>query len=384
MKSSTPFVMGCLPMKPDVCRHGLLAAALLVLVACDSPPPAAMPEPAAVPLSVITVQAEDVELVQSYPARVQGARTVEVRARVEGILQQRLFEEGEYVEQGQPLFQLDPAPFQAGLGVRLGEQRTAEAEQRQAERDWKRIAELYDSGSISARDRDQALAALEVADSRLALAEAWVESARIDLGYTRVDAPLSGVTSLEVLAEGSFVERYAHLATIVQVDPVQVLFSLPEADATRQRKALSAGGQQRSEARQVMLELPDGQPYPTAGSIDFTASVIDPATGSVASRALFPNPEGLLVPGQFVRIRVRLETLSNAVLVPETALRTGADGRQLFVVEDGQARMRSVTAGPLIGGRRVILDGLAAGEQLVVSGHSGLQDGMAVSVSSTR
>jgi len=361
-------------------------ALLLLLAACDggSAEPEAgggQQQAQATPVTVVSVTLGDVGVYEDYAGRVRGAREVEVRARVDGVLEERLYVEGGTVTQGEPLFRIDPQPFEVAVQGALAERDIAAAELRQAEREWARISRLFQNNAISERERDSARATLELANARLASADAGVEQSQLELGYTEVRAPIGGVTSLEVEPEGSLVSRGTLLTRIVQQDPVHVRFALPESDATLQRIALQAmmRGTTNGQLREARLVLPDGSLHSTPGDIDFTASTIDPQTGTVSARAVFANPDGTIVPGQFVRVRLLLRSLESVAVIPESAVGQGPEGPQVFVVdEEEQARARPVELGPLVEGGRAILEGLAEGERVVVNGQVTLRDGVPV------
>ncbi|KDE38524.1 putative Co/Zn/Cd efflux system membrane fusion protein [Nitrincola lacisaponensis] len=357
--------------------RSLLSVMLLVLLAgCQAEEEVAhaAAAPPAAPVRVVTVEVQEVTLSEEYAARVRGSREIEVRARVSGVLEERLYTEGQRVEQGTPLFRIDPEVYQIELQRAVAERANARAELNQANREWQRISTLYEQNAVSQRDRDNALSARELAEARLALAEAGVAAAELNLSYTQVEAPLSGITGLESLPEGSLIERGTLLTRITQQDPVHVRFSLPEKDAAIQQVARSNG------ARQAHLMLPDGEAYTLEGQIDFTDSSIDPRTGSVSARAVFPNPDGVLVPGQFVRVRVMMQTLPAAFVIPAEAVGQGPQGPQVFVVEAGQARVRQVELGPVTPDGQVILSGLSTGDRLVISGQIMLGEGAPVTV----
>jgi membrane fusion protein (multidrug efflux system) len=333
---------------------------------------------------VITETAEsvDVNVRQDYAGRARGAREVEVRARIQGILEERLYREGQIVREGDSLFRIDPRPAQAALQGARAQRQVAEADLRQAEREWNRISSLYERNAVSERDRDSARSALELAQANLAVAEAGVTEAELNLGYTDVRAPVNGVTSLEDLPEGSLIDQGTLLTTIVQQNPVHVRFSLPESDAAIQRAAREAMTDSASASDvDASLVMANGEVYERTGTVDFTASTLDPRTGTVSARAVFPNPENQIIPGQFVRVRVQLQNLQSVVTVPEKAVTEGADGPQVFVVDDdNMARVRPVRLGPVVGGRQVILEGLAGGETFITSGLVNLRDGTEVRV----
>lgn len=336
------------------------------------------------PAAVVVQQATlaDVTVRQDYAGRARGAREVEVRARISGILEQRLYEEGQMVREGDALFRIDRKPAAAALQRARAQRQVAEADVQQAEREWNRISSLFERNAVSERERDSAQSALELARANLAVANAGVAQAELDLGYTDVTAPISGVTSLEDFPEGSLIDTGTLLTTIVQLDPVHVRFALPENDANIRRAAregmVRADQEQNVSAR---LVLADGSEYDLDGRIDFTASTLDPRTGTVSARAVFPNPEQVIVPGQFVRVRVELQSFDDVITVPERAVTQGQNGPVVYVVDDdSKARIREVELGPVSDGRQILLSGLDAGDRYIVSGLVNLRDGAAVNV----
>ena len=363
------------PSTSHFARLGLLALCSLALVACDDngaaaggpqqPPPTVM---------TTTVERTTVEVERDYAGRVRGARTVEVRARVDGILEQRRFTEGQRVELGDVLFDIDARPFEIALRRAKAEQQNAQANVNQADREWQRIDRLFKQNTVSERDRDQILSQRELATAQLAMAAANVADAERNLSYAEVKAPLNGITGLEVLPEGSLVERGTLLTTITQEDPIHVRFSLPENDAALLRR------QGAPSQRNATLIFPSGEHYDHAGVMDFTDSSIDPRTGSVMARAVFENPEGAVVPGQFVRARILLTTLEDIAMIPESAVGQGPEGPQVFVVEDNTAHARPVTLGPVLSQGQVVTDGLQDGDAVVINGQVMLRDGMPVNV----
>ncbi len=368
--------------------YPLLLLPSLLLAACSSEeggdPSAQQGRPPA-PVTLAEVKTDQVEIRVDYAGRVRGSRDVDVRARVGGLLEERLYVEGQQVNEGDALFLIDPEPYEIALRLAKANERNAVASLDQAKRELRRIADLYERNSISQRERDQAETSVELAESSLAQARAQVADASRNLRYTRVTAPISGATGLETLSEGSLVEVGTLLTRITQKDPAHVRFSLPENDATVQRLARQARQEGRqSELYEANLRLPDGSLYDQVGQVDFTDSSIDPRTGTVSARAIFPNPQGELVPGQFVRLSLVLQQLEDVVVVPPSSVSDGASGPQVFVVENQQAQVRPVELGPRVGQQQVILSGLQPGEQLVVNGQVALHPGADVQVTNAQ
>lgn len=336
-----------------------------------------------IPVDVETVVPHTVDVMSEYPGRVEGRRTVQVRARVEGILEQRFFNEGGIVEKGDPLFQIDPEPFQAVVNQRKAELASARADLNQAQRIWGRVRRLYELDAVSEAERDDALSQLETSRASVQQAQANLESAQIDLDYTSVDAPLTGVTNRRDVDEGALVSNGTQLTTITQLDPVQVLFALPEDDAIARRKALKAMGGATTDARtrEATIILPNGEPFPVTGEVDFTQSTINPDTGTVQLRAIVENTDNELMPGRYVRARIRLETRHNAIVVPNVAVSDGEQQTQVYIVgENGKAKAVSVKLGPVVENGRLIESGLQGGEQVIVSGLGQVKPGAAVKV----
>ena len=360
-------------------RGAAMTVALLLilgLTACGgSSEPQGRPAPPAPPVTVLTVQARDVEVVREYPARVHGSRQVQVRSRVEGILRERLYEEGRVVKKDELLFRIDPERYEIALRRAEADLADARANLNHGQREWDRYSRVFAEAAVSEMERDKALTVLETAQARLAQAQVAVTDARRNLGYTEVRAPVAGVTGLESLSEGNLIEWGGLLATITQQDPVHVRFALPEIDA-----AIRGDGR----SRRAELLLPEGLKYHHPGDIDFTASVIDIRTGTVTARAVFSNPDRTLIPGQFVRIRVALQNLKGVFAVPEVAVGQGRETPHLFVLDDEDtARIRPVRLGPVTDGRQIVLEGLNSGDRVVINGQVALRDGAPVNVVET-
>ena len=364
---------------PGVLRLAALAAAV-ALVGCsqqtDTPAPK---QAAATPVGVVQAQAQTVALDPVYAARTQAAEDVEVRARVQGTLLRRHYTEGSLVKAGALLFEIDPAPFEARVQQADADLSRAQAQARQAEREWTRTAAMFKDNAVSARDRDAALSALELAQAGVATAQAQLRDARIQLGYTRVTAPISGHAGMRALSEGNLVSANALLTTVRKLDPIQVVFAMPEADAVAQRQRAQQAGAGSQAALTASLTLADGTRYAQSGVIDFTATTLDPQTGTLQARASFSNPNGQLLPGQFVRLALGGLTLPNTLVVPEQAVGQGAQGATVYVVDSQNvAQLRSVKLGQNLASGQIVTEGLAAGERVIVDGVAKVRAGMAV------
>ena len=368
----------------------LVTAAALLLSACSNEEAQSsqgggqQPSPQ---VQVEIMEPVNVDVREEYAGRARGAREVEVRARTQGILEERLYNEGQLVAEGDALFRIDRAPAEAAAQGAQARLQVAEAELSQAQREWNRISSLFERGAISERERDTAQSNLELARANVAVAEAGLSQAKLDLDYTAVTAPISGTTSLEDFPEGSLIQQGTLLTTIVQHNPIHVRFALPENDATIQRRARDAMTDSGDAGHTLTAELimVDGQSYEHEGTVDFTASTLDHRTGTVMARAVFPNNDYQVVPGQFVRVRIQLQTLENVFTVPENAIGQGPEGARVFVIgEDNTAASRYVTLGPVVDGRQVITEGLQAGDRVAVSGMIALRDGIEVEVAGTQ
>ena len=354
----------------------LTASALLPVALAGNAPPA--PE---VVVEIVKTAAFPLEL--EYSARTAGFREVQVRAQVSGILQERTYLEGSQVKQGQVMFRIDARTYQAALA----RANAPLARYRQTERDLKRIRELQKKGFASESELDNAISNFEQSKANIQAAEAEVQSKQIDLDYTTVKAPISGITSKETVSEGSLMvagDPSASLLTnITQLDPIYVNFAAPDNDVETVRSGLQSGallleGGQMS----VQIMFGDGSSYPLEGKVDFTDSLVDRGTGTVGARAVVPNPEQKLLPGQFVRVLVKGISLPSAMTVPERAVAQGPRGTFVYVVDgEGIARMREVSTGRTGNGRWVIESGVSEGDRVIVEGLPKVRPDTPVSVS---
>lgn len=389
-------VMTATPMRrPPHSIGAALFAAAVAVVACGVSPGAALAQQPAPPppeVSTVTVQPHDVPLSFEYAGRVTGSREVEVRARVNGILLERTYVEGSRVKQGDVLFRIDPEPYQVKLTRAEAQLRQEEARLMQAERNWKRIEPLFRSETASGRDRDEALSALDLARASVAVAQAEVKAARIDLNYTQVVAPVSGITAREAMSEGSLVGTGSSdglLTHITQLDPVYVNFAIPDAEAATYRELVEQGAVAipADGKLPVRVRTAAGTLSEESGRLNYTDSTVDPRTGTIQARAVVPNPAGRLLPGQFVRAVVQGITLKNAVTIPQKAVMQGPQGAFVYVVPgEGEvpAQVRPVKLGRAVDSEFVVADGLKGGERVITEGVIKVRPGAPVRVASAQ
>ena len=371
--------------------HFFAPLAALALAACSpsdgaqkkggGPPGMGMPAPE---VSVATVEPKPLPLTFEYVGQTSGSREVEVRARVTGILLKRNFDEGAPVKQGQSLFTIDSASYEATLARAEADVGAAQARLEQAKRNAARLKPLYAEKAVSQKDYDDAVSGEAIGTADLKAARARLAEARLNLGYTKVEAPVSGVTSRALRSEGSLVSGPdVLLTTVMQVDPIWVMFGVPDNDQARIQKEIQAGriAMPQDGQFEVALLLPDGTIYNHMGKLNFTDIRISPATGTRESRAEMPNPEGTLRPGQFVRVQLRGAHVPNAVSVPQRAVLEGPQGKFVYVVnEQSQAEARPVEAGEWSGNTWIITSGLKPGERVITDGVMKLGPGAPVRI----
>lgn len=368
---------------------GAAALLSLMLAACGGGKENAAPAGAGGPppppeVSVVTVQPGTVDLTVELPGRLEASRTAQVRARATGILQKRAFTEGSDVKAGQTLYKVDAAPYDAALQSAQAQLAQAQAQLAQTSLTAKRYKPLVAANAVSQQEYDNAAAAEKAAQAQVAAGKAAVRTARINLDYTTVKAPIAGRIGRSLVTEGALVSQQegTHLATIQQVDPLYINLSQPAADVLRQREALDAGQIERAgkdEAARVDVLLENGEAYGHAGRLLFTDLSVDPSTGQVNLRAEVPNPEGLLLPGMYVRVHLQQARISNAILLPQQAVTRDSRGNTVIVVaEDGSIAPRPVTIAGSQKGQWIVTDGLKPGEQVMVEGAMKLMFGASV------
>lgn len=345
-------------------------------------PGAGMPPPE---VAVVAVEPRAIPLAYEYAGQTAGSRVVEVRARVPGILLKRNFAEGEPVKQGQSLYTIDPAPFQAALARAEADLAAAEAREQQARRNAARLKPLVAEKAVSQKEHDDAVSAEAIAAADVKAARTRVTEARLNLGYTRVEAPASGLASRSERSEGTLVSGPdVLLTTVIQVHPIWVNFGIPDREQAQIQKDAQAGrlALPKNGSFEVELRLADGSLYPRKGKLNFADVRISPQTGTREARAELPNPDGALRPGQFVRVILKGAVVPNAVTVPQRAvLESPQGGKFVYVVDEkGAAQPRPVDAGDWLGDAWIVTSGLKAGDQVIVDGVMKLGPGAPVRV----
>jgi membrane fusion protein (multidrug efflux system) len=308
-------------------------------------------------VEVVTVSSGPVVLTQDLPGRMEAFRTAQVRARVEGIVEKRLFAEGSDVKAGQPLYQIYAANYRANLDA-------ARADLDAARQNLESAKKLLEAKFISPQSLDQTTA-------KYKQAEAAYSRAREDMGNTNVPAAISGRIGRSLVTEGALVGRgeATLLATIEQVDPIYANFSRSGSDLQQLQKAYKAGKLKQADAAQVELVLEDGSIYPHPGKLLFANLAVDPATGSIAMRAEFPNREHELLPGMFVRVRFPESVADDSIRIPQRAVQFGPQGQYVLVVDqESKSAVRPVKTGQMVGGDFIISEGLQIGDQVIVNG----------------
>jgi len=358
-----------------------LVAALAILAGCGkAPPPTETRGP--VEVTVQTIVPRDTPVRFEYVGQTQSSRQVQIVARVAGFLEQRVYTEGSLVKAGQLMFLQDPKPFQASLDAALAAMAQQQARLQTATDNLNRVRPLVALNALSKKDLDDATGAQQAAAAAVDAARANVEQAKLNLGYTRIATPVTGLSSFAKVQDGAYVGADNSLLTYVeQVDPIYVNFSISENDLLKVRDD-AAAGRLRMPGREdfeVEVVLADGRAFPGKGRITFANADFNQKTGTYLLRATLPNPKAELRPGQFVRVRVSGAVRPNAITVPQPAVLQGAKGHFVIVVDkEGKAAVRPVEAGSWIGDDWFIDRGLAAGDVVVVDGMVRLTPGAPV------
>ena len=347
-------------------RSVLLLASLAPVAAFAQAPGGAAPPPPVV--TVETIETKTLPIDYEYAGRVAASREVEVRARVAGILLDRAFVEGARVAPNQVLFRIDPREFEAQVALAQAQLQQQQATLGQAQRTEERQRALTSRGAASTATLDDATSSRELAEAQVAAAQANLQTAKLSLAYATVTAPVGGVTSLDQVPEGSLISVNALLTKISQLDPIYVNFSAADTEAIAIRKLVEGGAGSR-DTLSVEVSFGDGSTYGQKGTIDFTASSIDTETGTILSRAILPNPEVQLIPGQFVRVKISGLKIEDAVTIPTVALMQGPQGPFVFTVDDKNVvGVRPIKIGRELEDQILVTDGLKNGDRIVTEG----------------
>ena len=343
-------------------------------------------EPEAPIVSVTPAQQQDVEIYGEYVGRIRAQQFVEVRARVEGFLEQMLFAEGTHVKKNQVLFVINQDQYRAKVDKASAQLKKDEAQARKTERDLERIRPLYEQNAASQLDLDNAIAAYETAVASVGMSQADLDQAEQELGYTVVRSPIAGQISERHVDLGTLVGTSGKslLATIVKSDTVLIDFSMTALDYLKSKERNIIIGQKdstRSWQPTVTITLPDNSVYPYKGLVDFAEPQVDPKTGTFSVRAEMNNPEHVLLPGQFTKVKLLLEVRENATVIPQKALIIEKGGAYIFVMrKDSTAEKRFIELGPEFGNNVVVERGLIPGEIIVDEGYHKLTPGIKIRV----
>ncbi|AXI83353.1 efflux RND transporter periplasmic adaptor subunit [Xylella taiwanensis] len=357
---------------------GLACTVLLALTACSKPAQPQMPTPE---VGIVEAKPQTTPIQLDLVGRLSAYRSADVRARVAGVLQKRIYTEGTEVKEGQPLFQIDPAPFKAVLSEAQGRLTAAEATYKNAKIVADRARRLSPEQYVSRSDVDNAEATERTAAASVQQARAAVESARINLSYANVTAPISGRAGQQQVTEGALVGSGSStlLTTVDQIDPLYVNFSISNDELLQLRQAQHQGSVQLSSGGTSTVDvlLSDGSKYAHSGTLDFSGATVDPRTGTVSLRAVLPNSDHLLLPGAFVTFKATLGQRSNTILLPGTSVQRDTTGAYVLVIgKDGKVMRKNVTTTGLQNGQWLITAGLSTGDQVIVDGIQKVKEGI--------
>ncbi|MBI5581146.1 MAG: efflux RND transporter periplasmic adaptor subunit [Deltaproteobacteria bacterium] len=372
----------------ELLKWSVMLAALLggfLLGGCDgraqAPPPPAAPE-----VATVAVSTQRVVLTTELPGRTSAYRVAEIRPQINGLILKRLFTEGADVKAGEVLYQIDPAPFQAALDNARAALGRAEANLPAIRLRADRYQELLADKAVSQQDYDDTAASLKQAEADIQYYRAMVETARINLGYTRIIAPISGRIGRSNVTDGALLTAYQPLAlsTIQQLDPIYVDVPQSTTELQRLQSRLADGrlDQNGKNQKKVKLILEDGRPYALEGTFQFREVTVDPTTGTVILRVIVPNPEGALLPGMFVRAVLREGTNEQAILIPQQSVSRDPKGNPIALIVDAENRVaqRTVALDRAIGDQWLVSSGLQVGDHVIVEGTQRVRPGAAVKV----
>ena len=362
----------------------IFSLAVLVMVGCQKPTQKTRPPSPAPEVSVVTVKPQPIMLTTELPGRTSAYRVAEIRPQVNGLIQKRLFTEGADVKAGQVLYRIDPASFQATLKNAEAALARSKANLPAVQSRVDRYEELLAEKAVSQQDYDDAAAALHQAEADVQYWQATVETARINLDYTRITAPISGRIGRSNVTEGAIVTAYqpVALATIQQLDPIYVDVPQSTTELLRLKRRMADGrlNQDSNNQKTVSLIMEDGAAYAQEGSLQFQDVTVDPSTGSVILRAVFPNPDGVLLPGMFVQTAIKEGVSQAAILVPQQGVSRDRRGNPmaLIVGTESKTALRMLTVDRAVGDQWLVSTGLAPGDRVIVEGLKMLRPGTTV------
>jgi len=335
-------------------------------------------------VSVLTIAPTDVTLTQDLPGRISAFRMAEVRARVNGIVQKRLFHEGADVAEGQVLYQIDPAPYEAELNSALGTLARAEANATTSRLKQERYKQLIDAKAIAKQDYDDAVANQGTYEADVISGKASVQMARINLDYTKVISPVAGRIGISQVTEGAYVQASAAtlLATVQQIDKVYLDVTQPSSEMLRLKRELTAGRLKTDESGKTRVQLiyENGDVYPEEGTFEMSDVTVNAMTNSVTVRAVFPNPRGELLPGLYVRARLQEGSTPNAILVPQSVVSRNSKGQPttLVIGAGGTVELRVLETPRTVGNQWLVTSGLKAGDQVITDNLQKIRPGAPV------
>ena len=357
----------------------LLCASALALSACGQSQPPAPPSPS---VGVVTLKTESAPLLNELPGRIVAVETAEVRPQISGVIRRRLFAEGGNVTAGQILYEIEDAPYRAALAQAQGGLARANAAIRSTKLQADRYKDLVGINAVSKQEYDNADASAQQAQADVVAQRGAVQAAQVNQGFTRIRAPISGRIGRSLFTPGALVQagQADALATIQRTDRVYVDVTQSAAQIIDLKQAMKKGGISEGDGARIQLVLPNGSVYPIEGRLQFSEVTVDSTSGAVTLRASFPNPDGLLLPGMYVRAKLVEGQVQSAILAPQQGISRDARGRATAMVlgKDNKAEMRQVTVDRAVGDKWIVTEGLKAGDKLIVEGLVNLRPGTVV------
>lgn len=366
-------------MRPFSRLGMIISVSSLALAACGEKEQPAPPPPT---VGVVAMKVESASLLNELPGRITAVETSEVRPQISGVIRRRLFTEGSMVRAGQVLYEIEDAPYRAALAQAQGSLANAQATINATALQAQRYKELVGINAVSKQEADNANASAMQARGNVAAQRAAVQAAQVNQGFTRIRAPISGRIGRSLYTPGALVQagQADALSTIQRTDQVFVDLTQSAAQLLDLKEAMRSGGVTEAEGARIKLLLPNGKPYPIEGRLQFSEVSVDPTSGAVTLRAIFPNPDGLLLPGMYARAQLVEGQRSQAILAPQQGIARDARGRATAMVVGAQNKVeaRTVEIDRAIGGKWIVTSGLKAGDQLIVEGLLNLRPGTVV------